>query len=50
MAKSCRVCWHEAILGVIDMPITREIVALLFESKSPASVTESRMQHAPRGE
>ena len=31
----------------IDMPITREVFAVLFESKSP---TDSVMQRPPRGE
>lgn len=34
----------------IDMPITREVFAVLFESKSPAAATESLMQRPPRGE
>jgi len=35
---------------VIDMPITREVFAVLFETKSPAAATESLMQRPPRGE
>lgn len=34
----------------IDMPITREVYAVLFEGKSPASATDSLMQRPPRGE
>ena len=34
----------------IDMPITREVFAVLFESKPPAAATESLMQRPPRGE
>lgn len=34
----------------IDMPITREVFAVLFDSKSPAAATESLMQRPPRGE
>ncbi len=34
----------------IDMPITREAFAVLFESKSPAAATESLMQRPSRGE
>ena len=34
----------------IDMPITREVFAVLFESKSPAAATESLMQRPSRGE
>lgn len=34
----------------IEMPITREVFSVLFESKSPAAATESLMQRPPRGE
>lgn len=34
----------------IDMPITREVFAVLFESKPPSAATESLMQRPPRGE
>lgn len=34
----------------IEMPITREVFAVLFESKSPVAATESLMQRPPRGE
>jgi glycerol-3-phosphate dehydrogenase (NAD(P)+) len=34
----------------IEMPITREVFAVLFEGKSPAAATESLMQRPPRGE
>lgn len=34
----------------IDMPIAREVFAVLFENKSPAAATESLMQRPPRGE
>lgn len=34
----------------IDMPITHEVFAVLFESKSPAAATESLMQRPSRGE
>ena len=34
----------------IDMPITREVFAVLFEAKSPAAATESLMQRPTRGE
>ena len=39
-----------AIQRGIDMPITREVFAVLFESKSPVAATESLMQRPPRGE
>ncbi len=34
----------------IDMPITREVFAVLFEGKSPVAATDSLMQRPPRGE
>lgn len=34
----------------IDMPITREVHAVLFEGKSPESATDSLMGRPPRGE
>ena len=34
----------------IDMPITREVFAVLFEQKKPVAATESLMQRPPRGE
>ena len=39
-----------AIQRGIDMPITREVFAVLFESKSPVAATESLMQRPSRGE
>lgn len=42
---------HElAMQKGIDMPITREVFAVLFESKLPAAATETLMQRPPRGE
>lgn len=34
----------------IEMPIAREVHAVLFEGKSPAAATDSLMQRPPRGE
>ncbi len=34
----------------IDMPITRQVFAVLFEGKSPAAATDSLMQRPQRGE
>jgi len=34
----------------VDMPITREVHAVLFEGKSPESATDSLMGRPPRGE
>ena len=34
----------------IDMPIAREVFAVLFEGKSPVAATDSLMQRPPRGE
>lgn len=34
----------------VDMPITREVFAVLFDGKSPQSATESLMVRPPRGE
>jgi glycerol-3-phosphate dehydrogenase (NAD(P)+) len=34
----------------IDMPITREVFAVLFEGKDPVAATDSLMQRPPRGE
>jgi glycerol-3-phosphate dehydrogenase (NAD(P)+) len=39
-----------AVQKSINMPITREVFAVLFEGKSPAAATESLMQRPPRGE
>ena len=48
--KTTRSVHDLALKHGIDMPITREVFAVLFEGKDPVAATDSLMQRPPRGE
>ena len=48
--STARSIHNLALEQKIDMPITREVFAVLFEGKSPAAATDTLMQRPARGE